>query len=260
MIKIKHDAGFYSNCTLRLCHIIVYQNENKRLPRIVDSSSQFSWYKPESREHEDIVYDFFEKRDDINIEYKGDIDLNYKHQFKFYKDINLNLIQPFITKYFTPTKEILDKVETIKSKYNIDYSNTCVLFYRGNDKETETTCGSYDQFLQRALKLHHNNNNIRFLVQSDETEFIDFCSEHLPNSTVFYDEIRHMKKDKNGIVDKLGYNNYYYSKLFLAIVIIMSRCSHVLVNSSNISLWIYFFRGNANNLQQNLLHNWSEPF
>lgn len=87
-------------------------------------------------------------------------------------------------------------------KYDIDYNNVCVLFYRGNDKIIETKLCKYDEYLKIATHIHKINPNIRFLLQSDETEFIEYFSTKLPNSFYFKEEIRHMKKCNN-TVDKI---------------------------------------------------------
>ena len=81
-----------------------------------------------------------------------------------------------------------------------------------------------------------------FLVQSDETEFIEFITNKFPNNSFYFnDEIRHMKQNKNGNVDKIagnggdwnsdvGKSNYEHAFKFMAILIIMSKCKHLVLN------------------------------
>ena len=58
---IKHnDSGFFSCCSLRLNDIVDYFNNNKCLPETVNSSNQFTWYKPKEFRNRDITYDYFE--------------------------------------------------------------------------------------------------------------------------------------------------------------------------------------------------------
>ena len=45
MLKVTHNTGFYSCCSVRLYHIIEYFNSEKKTPLIVDSSEQFRDYK-----------------------------------------------------------------------------------------------------------------------------------------------------------------------------------------------------------------------
>ena len=94
---------------------------------------------------------------------------------------------------------------------------------------------------------------MRFLIQSDESEFLEEMSNHFKNNFIFKDEIRHIKKDFKKTVDNHGKTpeeNFHYSKYFLAIVLIMSRCKYVICNTGNISLWIALYRGNTSNFVQ----------
>ena len=43
----------------------------------------------------------------------------------------------------------------MEKKYNINYNNICVLFYRGNDKITETLLCNYNEYLIYANLLLH---------------------------------------------------------------------------------------------------------
>ena len=45
MLKINHNSGFFSCCSVKLREIVDFINSNKRIPDIVDSSEQFKWYK-----------------------------------------------------------------------------------------------------------------------------------------------------------------------------------------------------------------------
>jgi hypothetical protein len=101
------------------------------------------------------------------------------------------------------------------------------------------------------------NPNIVFLIQSDETEFINYMSEKFPNNSFYFkDEIRHIKKC-NSTVDKIMKDkNYEFSKYYLAITIIMSKCKYIVCGTGNCSIWIMLYRGNNNNVYQNLNDQW----
>ena len=45
MLKINHNAGFFSCCAVKLFSIVKFINSNKKLPDSIDSSQQFNWYK-----------------------------------------------------------------------------------------------------------------------------------------------------------------------------------------------------------------------
>jgi hypothetical protein len=222
----------------------------------VDTSKTFEWYKPKHLKHTDIFHHFFAKDNISSIKYNQDVQYDPGFQFINYKTINYNAILPFVNKYFKLNNEIDGIVTNIETKYKLDYDNICVLFYRGNDKSKETKLSSYNDYIKYANEILKKNKNIRFLIQSDETEFIKTILNKFNNSFYFKDEIRHMKK-RNGTVDKVfNKSNYKFSKKYLAITYIMSRCKYIVCGSGNCSIWIMFYRNNANNVYQFLNGKW----
>lgn len=180
-------------------------------------------------------------------------------QFTNYHLIDYNLIVPFIQKYFIVSDEINEIVMNIEKKYNINYNNTCCIFYRGNDKVTETVIPCYDEIYNNIKKKIKNKENIRFLLQSDETEFFTFFKNKLNNFVIFENEIKHINKQNTSINHITDLNTKLaLVKNFLAIVIVMSKCKYIVCTSGNISLWISYFRGNADNIYQYLINEWKE--
>jgi len=70
------------------------------------------------------------------------------------------------------------------------------------------------------------------------------------NSFYFNDEIRHINKSMRTVDKVLNTQNHIFSKYYLAITIIMSRCKYIICGSGNCSLWIMFYRNNCNNVYQ----------
>lgn len=246
----KHNHGFFSCCSVILHNIVEYINSNKTLP-LSDSSNSFSWYKKEKR---DITYDYFEKYQDTDS-YLQSIDYKESYQFTNYSNLDWN-VTSIVNKYFTPSLQIKEIINSMEAKYIIDYNNICVLFYRGNDKITETKLCDYNDYLTYANDILKINPNVIFLIQSDETEFIEFMTIRFPNSFYFKDEARHMKKC-NSTVDHVMHNtNNLFSKYYLAITIIMSKCKYIVCGSGNCSIWIMLYRGNNNNVCQYLNGTW----
>jgi hypothetical protein len=258
---INHNAGFFSNCSVKLHFIIHLFNIFKKTPLINDNNS-FLLYKPENIDKNTGIVNCYFNEDTLNnttIEYKDPVKYGAYFQFINYKLINYKSLIPFLIKYFTPSNDILDIIFNIQTKYNLQYQyqNICVIFYRGNDKSTETKICGYDEFIAKAKLILLKNPNIRFLVQSDETEFIQRCLEEFPNSIVFYDEIRHMPKNSTTSVDYVMRDNIFeFSKNYLAITIIMSKCKYIICGSGNCSIWIMLYRANANNVIQYLNGEW----
>jgi len=246
-----HWSGFFSTMTLKLHKIVDFFNEQKYLPEEIDNTGQFEWYMPDGC-NRDITHDYFEKNDNDKIDYVVDIDYVHEHQYSNYKTLNYGSILPFIKKYFSPTIEIKKIVIEIENKYNVvNYDNICVLFYRGNDKFREVENCNYNEMLERANIIKSQNPNIMFLIQSDETEFLETMMNEFPhNYILFKDEIRHISKSNTTVDHVYKETNYVFSKYFLAIVLIMAKCKYVICGSGNISMWLTFFRGHSNDVLQ----------
>ena len=252
----KHNAGFFSCCSVRLHDIVAYYNKNKQLPDIVDSSVQFKWYKIEK--DNDITLRYF---DDYNnykrINYINRIDYCHEHQYKDYSTIDFNILTPLIEKYFSPSKQIQQLIKDIKDKYVLEYDNICVLFYRGNDKNRETKICGYDEYLTYAYTVLTKNPNTVFLIQSDETEFIEYMTHYFPNNSLYFkDEIRHIKKCDKTVDHCVKSDIKKYSMYYLAITIIMSKCKYIICGTGNCSIWIMLYRGNNINVYQNNNNSW----
>ena len=247
---ISHNSGFFSCNNIKLHYIIKYFNQYKKLPNEVDTKDSYGWYKND--DNEDITYHYFKHYNGIpeTIEYTREIDFNEWYQSRIYTKLDYEGITPFINKYFSPSDRILKIIQEMEIKYNLDYNNIVVLFFRGNDKSTEVPqLPSYEEYIYYGELILKKNPNIKFLIQSDETNFILTMEKHFPNNNIiFRDEIRHIQ-DRTTTVDKINRKtNLKYSLNYLAITIIISKCSFIICNSGNCSLWIVLYRGNANNL------------
>jgi hypothetical protein len=224
----------------------------------VDSSKSFDWYKPVGLEWLDITRHYFEpEHREIILQTELPLDFHHRHQWKDYAELNYVQLVQLIRRYFVPTVEIANLVLEIESRYQIvDYDNICVLFYRGNDKAIETQLCGYDEFIEKAREVQAENPGIRFLIQSDETEFIHRMSSEFPDSFYLKYDIRHMSKRISSVDLTLPQFNYEFSKRYLAITVLMGKCKHIICNTGNCSLWIMLFRGHAENVHQHFCGGW----
>ena len=252
-----HNAGFFSCCSVKLDDIVSYINTKHSLPIHVDSSKQFQWYKKDT--DTDITYEYFQPYytiPNIKVE-KYPIKYSHLYQFLDYTLLEYNTLVPIVKKYFSPSLQINQLIANIEEKYHLVYDNICVIFYRGNDKITETKIGNYQEYAWYAKYILHNNPNIVFLIQSDETEFIEFITSIFPtNSFYFKDEIRHISKCNSTVDIVMKETNDIFSKYYLAITIIMSKCKYIICSSGNCSLWIMLYRGHNRNVYQYLHGKW----
>lgn len=259
----KHNAGFFSTCTVIIYNIIEYIEKNKKYPLKINGQNSFSWYKKDG-ETDTIFNDYFLDNTDpcMNYDFLTNIkdcftDDSNEIQFCNFSKLRYNMINPIIKNYFSPSKDILERVQLLESKYSLDYENTCVLFYRGNDKATEMALCSYEDMYKIALQVQKENPVIKFLIQSDETEFIDYMIDKFPHSSLYFkNEIRHIKRSNTTVDIVYKHLNNEFSKNFLAITLCMSKCRNIICESGNCSLWIMLFRNNTNGVYQFLNGKW----
>ena len=229
---------------------------DKRVRRVKKINNRIKNIKS-NKKIKDITYEYFEHYDNIEDDVLYPIKYHWNDQFLNYSLLDYSHISPLVKKYFSPSKIVNDIIYNMEKKYNLIYENICVLFYRGNDKITETALCQYDEYLQYADEIINKNPNILFLIQSDESEFIEFMTNKFPNNSFYFkDEIRHMKKCNDTVDLKMPDTCYDFSKKYLAITIIMSKCKYIICGSGNCSIWIMLYRNNNINVVQNLKKKW----
>lgn len=252
-LKITHNAGLFSCATIRLVDIMVFYNQHKRLPNGVDSSLQFEFYK--QFQEEDMTPELY-LDDGRTIEYDRVRYLSLQpgcNTFSDYSKLLFDDNKPFIDKYFSPSERVIQVIREYELHYDIDYDNTCAIFYRGNDKITEGDIVPYEDFVTEAAKL---NESVRFLVQPDETEFLEYFVEAFPDRCFNFKETPHLKKCKSAVFKELEPKDRpQHAVNFLAAVITMSKCKHLITHSGNGGMWALLYRGNFNNVHQFITKN-----
>lgn len=245
VLKIDSGVGIFSCCTVRLESLLEYFNEYHNIPMVVDSSGQFSFYK--AHENENISKDLFAQRDDIEIKWYGTsikvTKSSDEQQFSNYQEICFAEISPFIQKYFSPSKLISSAVTQLEALSKIDYRNTCVIRYRGTDKQAETVQPSFDEILNKALAIQAKHSSIRFAIQTDDEEFRKFIYRSLGHCCFEVETTRW-----EGWSGNKNYIDFY------ACIFILSQCRFIITTSGNGELWMMIFRGHSNGVFQYLRH------
>ena len=124
MLKVTHNAGFFSCSTMRLEKIVEYFNIHKKLPDTIDYHEQYKMYKPSNSIDKHIISTWFAEPDkSLKINYRGaPVRITFtqdEQQFSDYKLINYNGLAPFVKKYFKPAGFIMDLVKQLEDKYAI---------------------------------------------------------------------------------------------------------------------------------------------
>ena len=246
------NVGFFCHCSVRLTHIMEYMNKHKKLPKTIDGTEQFKLYKPTSRKTEDISEDFFEENKDIEIPYKHELDFHPHWQFGNYHSFPYHYIHPFVERFFSPSQKVKAIISNIEQKYNIQYDNSCMAYYRGTDKSLETELISFDEIFNQIDQVREKNPDIKVVIQSDQTQFIELARVKYPEVTIFETENTHTQTNNGIHYIYKDDDNYHIILHFLAIMHIMSKCKYVITGSGNCGLWIALLRGNTKNYYQYL--------
>ena len=250
-------GGFFSICNIILRSIINYFNSNKKLPKEIVCKQGFLIYK--IHDNQDIYKEFFEI-DQTEIEFKKEIKFNnegFENQFSEYKLLNFNDLHPIFNKYFKPNNTILNNVTKLQNKYNIDFNDEyCGVFYRGNDKIIETQKPQYSEIILKAKEVKKQNENIKFIVQTDEKEFLDAFLNEFPSS-IFFSEMQVISSSSNTNVSKLLNNENKMSHIvnFVSIIYLFSKLKYLITTSGNCEFFIILYRNNAENVNQYLKKN-----
>ena len=262
-LYIKHTFGFFSCCSVVLFEIMKYIKKNNKLPIEIDTTNSFKWYKndEESKSKKDIRYNYFKEPSSIN----NDIDIEntkffspkfLSYQYKIYSELNFNDYKSLMEKYFSPSIQINEIVQTLENKYNIIHDNTLAVYYRGTDKETETKIALFEDFYEKIIKIVKLNENIKILLQTDTAQFIDYIKDkNLKNVIIITENKTSYRKKGIHIESKTNHFDILY---FLSTILIMSKCKYIICSSGNCSLWTMLYRGNGNNVIQFIKGKWYE--
>jgi hypothetical protein len=256
-------AGFFSTCTVTLNQIIMKYNEECEFPDI-STASLMEWYKEDESINSDIWCEFFKSPGSVITEVGKTIlftdfmeyedgDFTYLGQFSPYKRINYKEILPIINSYFDPSERVLEKMNSFLSKYEINTEETIGVYYRGNDKLMEANPPSYEEYIDKIGILLKENPKYKILIQTDEKEFLDHVMSIYPDS-IFIPELPVINKSYEWqvvwTIEDGGRTNFGVE--FMAISLILSRCSKLILNSCNVSMWVCLYRGNAEGVSQYL--------
>jgi len=251
------DSGFFSNCNIILTHIINYFNQNKKLPNKIITYKMFNIYKTHP---EQDIYNLIFKNNDNHLSYDKEIKFNeegFENQFSDYKLLNLSDIQPIFKNYFMPNQIILSNVELLLNKYNINFNeDICGVFFRGNDKIKETQKPPYNEFIEKAKQLKESNPNIKFIIQTDELEFLNSFLIQF-SDTIFFEEIPAISNTSNTNISRILKNDAKIRHVidFVSIIYIFSKFKYLITTSGNCEIFITFYRNNTDNLFQYLKKN-----
>jgi len=257
LIFQSHHGGIFSNSNVILSKIIDFFNKYQYLPSKIETQKAFTIYK--INDNDDIYKEVF-LDDKTEIKYNEEVKFNnegYENQFSNYKLLNFNTIIPIFNKYFKLNNTILNNVEYLINKYNLNLQDElCGVFYRGNDKVLETQKPTYNEVILKAKELKETNSKIKFVIQTDEKEFLYAFLSVFPDSLYFNEMYVINNKPDSNVVKFLNNKNKKAHVInFVSIIYLFSKLKYLITTSGNCELFIILYRNNAKNLHQYLKKN-----
>lgn len=249
-LVVTHDAGFFSCCSVKLQMIITYIHTHRCLPHIINGSKQFSLYK--ANPEEDVTYDFFDEfRSKEEISWCPSFSNNF--QYKNYRTINFSGLQPVLSAYFTPSKDVLHHEALLFDKYKFDPENTIGVYYRGTDKIRETNIATFADFERKVEQIWTQKEDI--LLLTDSQQMADSFQKRFPTAKMILEN--KLSSTNRGIhFENRPETNYADMMWLFASFLILSKSAHLVCTSGNCSLWIALYRGHNKNIHQNHNKRW----
>ena len=230
VIRVSHDHGFFSCCSVILRLVIKHIKETNAMPLNIDISNSFTEYK--NCLINDSLSEWFQYCPKKKLKMFQSLDFLENDVY----DFDPSFFEPIVSKFFEPNKIVQSIVKSLKQKYSINDSNTVAFYYRGTDKKTEISLP--DKKIFYKWMNYFASQGYTLLVQSDEHTFTYYARKKFPESVVVIDELKSRNSEKHD------------AKILLATVVIMSKCEYLFMNTSNVSLWTLLYRQNNNNVFQ----------
>ena len=99
------------------------------------------------------------------------------------------------------------------------YENTLAVYYRGTDKINETKLASFDDFYKQIMIIVNVNKNIKILIQTDTSQFIDYINSKNLQNIIVINENKTSYTNKGIHYEQSGNTNYNDMFHFLSTVL-----------------------------------------
>jgi len=241
------NCGFYSNQTQAFLSTLILLSHGI-LPDKIDYSMGFKRFK--SDPERDIFPDFYRINPDQEVTPKNIIlpDENRK-QFEIYDFEYYNQV---VKRFFNPSGVVTDKWQMLTEKYDIDPEKTVSVLYRGTDKGTEVRLASPEAYLDVVKQILDQTPANRVLVQTDQTQVLDYFKSELGNIVVSFSETPSTsgKDAMNTVMENEGKDTMDWMQWFDAALRCVAECAYVVNHTGNCGLWMNLYRGNVDNVFQ----------
>jgi len=255
------DYGMFSTFTLMLISIIGAYKKHNTLVENYDYRKimrKFRW-----DESTDMYHHFFKFDKSVQIDFDSEkipgTLLHPDNQHLIYKSEYSEYFTPFFKRYFSPSDTIKEKIEYLKSKYQINSDNSISIIYRDSDKWTDmgggflsAQAGLYfrtaKQLIDEVIK--QTGKRTEILIQTENPGVVQtFRESGLPCK--FIEETK-LDKDQSiypPVVRDISLRKDWIES-YIASLWIHSQSKYVVTYTGNSAFFVYLMRGNTNNFYQ----------
>ena len=247
-LRVYHQAGFFSNLTIRLEAIIEYYRLTGTIPDSIDGTAQFELYSPGI----DLVHRLFESRKRIAFVHPSKCPtLNNDEteaQYSDYGSLQFSNILPFVRHYFTPSIEVINVAQRLYEGLtsSADINKFIGVIYRGTDKSVETVQPNISSFCEETFQLTRTQSLKKIFLETDEDFVIQTFQERFGPANVLYVPRSRLRDKTNRYSPDI--------EVYLATIFLISRLPAIISTSGNGELWTRLFRESASRTTQFLEH------
>src|SRR5439155_13889560 len=245
-LKLLHDAGFFSNCTVTLQNLTVLHPAEGHIEVIWPTQTM---WRNLNGSRENLFNDYFRPKNRSQAKRMQFVPRFNAHGF--YEDLHFKKLNAYVHNYFNPSSLVKSRIQQFFEKYRICPDRTIGVCYRGTDKVFEVRAISPSRYLSEVKKLLKKHTDLRVLVQTDQKQVRDYLLSEIGPAAFHIEGMpvtcsssaMHITTEKTISNFELGIN-------LLAAVKILAQCKYVVSHTGNVSLWIFLYRGSARNCCQ----------
>lgn len=242
------NCGFYSN-EFQVFNSLLTLLRHGIIPERIDYSLGYRHFKKDPNQD---IYPYFHKiNEEINLDLFVDIPLpdSNKCQFDLYRFDIYNQIRD---RFFNPSEIILERKNFLIDKYKFDPQKTISVLYRGTDKGTELRLGSPTEYLKVVKNILKDNPNFKVLLQTDQTQVIQYFYEQLGDILITFEETPSTTSNKViwSLMEQSDKDSIDWSQWFDSALRCVSDCKYLVNHTGNVAFFANLYRGNVNGVNQ----------
>lgn len=242
------NCGFYS-CETQVFNSLLILLRHGLAPDRIDYSLGYRHFKKDPEK--DIYPDFHQIDSNQSLDFYTEVELpdSNKCQFGLY---NFNVYNQIISRFFGPSNIVKERKDFLIEKYNIDFSKTISVLYRGTDKGTELTLASPEDYMTVVKNILKEHPDFRVLIQTDQTQVIQYFHNELGDKVFWFNETPSTSTNRViwSLMEDSGRDAIDWSQWFDAALRCTSDCEYAINHTGNVGFWLNLYRGNTDNVYQ----------